>query len=127
MAPRAGEVLRAAKEPPGVEQNGACVQDPVMVTRLFLKQPARIDAVGVVVWRARLLWRVRERSRRRHVDTPGNALAGGDTPETTRPTAFMGLQGGPQRQRAQALSAVQPQDLAAVGVPTAECIGASNG
>ena len=32
MAPRAGEVLQAYKEQHGVEQNGACLQDPVMLT-----------------------------------------------------------------------------------------------
>jgi len=77
-----------------------------------------------------------ERSLRRHVDTTGNALAGWDQKETTRPTAFrlltkfpavMVLKVDPQRQLAQALSAVQPQYLAALGVPTASFIGARHG
>jgi hypothetical protein len=85
---------------------------------------------------ALLSWRLRERSLRRHVETTGHAWAGWDKQETTRPTAVrlltkftavMVLQVGPQRQLAQALSAVQQQDLAAVGVPTASCIGASTG
>jgi hypothetical protein len=53
MAPRAGEGRRADPAPPGVEQHGAVWQDPGMVTRLFLKKPARSDAWGLVFWRAR--------------------------------------------------------------------------
>jgi len=48
MAHRAGAVLRAYTEPHGVEQNVAFLNDPVMVKSLFLKKPARLDALGVV-------------------------------------------------------------------------------
>jgi hypothetical protein len=77
-----------------------------------------------------------ERSLRLHVETTGNALPGWDQKETTRPTAFMlmtkfaaviVLKIGPQRQLAQALSAVQQQYLSALGVPTAYFTGASGG
>jgi hypothetical protein len=66
----------------------------------------------------------------------GNALPGWDKQETTRPTAFMMmtkfaavmvLKVGPQRQLAHALSAVQQQYLAALGVPTACFTGTSGG
>lgn len=136
MAHRAGDVLRAYKEQHGVEQNFAFLKDPVIVNSLFLKKPERIEALGLVVLLALLIWRLMERSLRRHVETTGNALAGWDKKETTRPTAFMlltkftavmVLKVGPQRQLAQALSAVQQQYLAALGVPTAYFIGASNG
>jgi hypothetical protein len=46
-APRAGEVLRAYTEPHGVEQNCAFLQAPLLVKSLFLKQPARIEALGM--------------------------------------------------------------------------------
>jgi hypothetical protein len=77
-----------------------------------------------------------ERSLRSHVETTGNAWPGWDTKATTRPTAFMMLtkcasvlvlKVGPQRQLAQAFSAVQQQSLAALGVPAACCTGASGG
>ena len=77
-----------------------------------------------------------ERSRRLHVERTGNTLPGWDKQETTRPTAFMMitkftavmvLKVGPQRQLAQALSAVQPRYLAALGVPTACFTGARSG
>jgi hypothetical protein len=48
LAHRAGEVLWADQEPHGVEQNVALLKDPVLVTSLFLKQPERSDAFGVV-------------------------------------------------------------------------------
>jgi hypothetical protein len=69
------------------------------------------------------------------VETPGTVLPGWDKKETTRPTAFMMmtkfaavmvLQVGPQRQLVQALSAVQQQYLAALGVPPT-CFTASPG
>jgi transposase len=136
MAHRAGDVLRAYKEQHGVEQNFAFLKDPVIVNSLFLKKPERIEALGLVLLLALLIWRLMERSLRRHVETTGNALAGWDKKETTRPTAFMlltkftavmVLKVGPQRQLAQALSVVQQQYLAALGVPTAYFIEASNG
>lgn len=118
MAHRAGEVRRAYKEPHGIEQHFGFLKDPLMVNRLFLKKPERIEALGWVCVLALRIWRLMERSRRRHVETPGNALPGGEKKETMRPTAFMMmtkcasvlvLKVGPQRPRAQAFSAVQQQ------------------
>jgi hypothetical protein len=136
MAHRAGDVLRASKEPHGIEQNCGFLKDPLMVNRLFLKQPERSEALGVVCLLAPLLWRLMERSLRLHVERTGHAWPGWDTQETTRPTAFMMmtqfaavmvLKVGPQRQLAQALSAVQQPYLAALGVPMACFTGASGG
>jgi transposase len=136
MAHRAGDVLRAYKEQHGIEQNFGFLKDPLIVKSLFLKKPERIDALGLVLLLALLIWRFMERSLRLHVEMTGNALPGWDKQETTRPTAFMMitkvtavmvLKVGPQRQLAQALSAIQPQYLAALGVPTACFTGASGG
>jgi hypothetical protein len=55
MAHSAGEGLRASKEQHGVEQNFACLKDPVIVNSLFRKQPERIEAFGLVLLRALLL------------------------------------------------------------------------
>jgi hypothetical protein len=46
MAPSAGEVLRAYKEPHGVEQHFAFLKAPVMVNSLFLTKPERLEALG---------------------------------------------------------------------------------
>jgi hypothetical protein len=48
MAQSASEVLGADTEPPAVEQNGALLNDPRLVTSLFLKKPERSEAVGSV-------------------------------------------------------------------------------
>jgi transposase len=136
MAHQAGDVLRAYKEQHGIEQNFGFLKDPLMVNSLFLKKPERIEALGLVLLLALLLWRLMERSLRRYVETTGTTLPGWDKKETTRPTAFMMmtkftavtvLKVGPQRQLARALSAVQQQYLAALGVPTTYFSGASDG
>jgi transposase len=135
MAHQARDVLRAYKEQHGIEQNFAFLKDPLIVNRLFLKKPERIEALGFVLLLALLIWRLIERSLRLHVETTGNALPGWDKKETTRPTAFMlmtkfvavmVLKVGPQRQLAQAFSAVQQQYLAALGISPA-CFTAPSG
>jgi transposase len=136
MAHRAGEVVRAYKEQHGIEQNFGFLKDPLIVNSLFLKKPERIEALGLVLLLALLIWRLIERSLRLHVETTGNVLPGWDKKETTRPTAFMMmtkfatvmvLKVGAQRQLAQVLSAVQQQYLAALAVPVACFTGASRG
>jgi transposase len=126
MAHRAGDVLRAYKEQYGVEQNFAFLKDPVIVNSLFLKKPERIEALGLVLLLALLLWRLVERTLRVHVETTGQPLTGWDKKATQKPTAFMMmtkfaavmvLKVGGQRHLAQPLSAVQQAYLDALGVP----------
>ena len=121
----AGDVLQAYKEQHGMEQNFSFLKDPLIVNSLFLKKPERIEALGLVLLLALLLWRLLERSMRAHVDTTGTVLAGWDKKATARPTAFMMvtkfsgvivLKVGEQRRLAQPLSAVQQQYLTAVGL-----------
>jgi hypothetical protein len=130
MAHRAGEVLRADKEPPGVEQNLAFWKAPLLVTRLLLKTPERSAALGLVFRLAVRLWRLVERALRAHVEAPGGPLTGGDTKEPQQPTAFMlmttcaavlVLKGGGQRQLAHPLSTIQQPDLLALRVPAPSC------
>jgi transposase len=64
MTHSASETLRAYKEQHGVEQNFAFLKDPIMVNSLFLKKPARIEALGLILWLALLLWRLVERALR---------------------------------------------------------------
>ena len=126
MGHRAGEVLRAYKEQHGVEQNFAFLKAPVMVNSLFLKKPERIEALGLVLLLALLLWRLVERTLRVHVETTGHPLMGWAKKATQKPTAFMMLtkfaavmvlKVGDQRQLVQPLSAVQQAYLNALGVP----------
>jgi transposase len=126
IAHRAGEVLRAYKEQHGVEQNFAFLKDPLIVNSLFLKKPERIEALGLVLLLALLLWRLVERALRVHVETTGNPLIGWDKKATQKPTAFMMMtkfaammviKVGSQRQLAPPLSSVQQSYLNALAVP----------
>jgi transposase len=126
MAHRAGDVLRAYKEQHGIEQNFGFLKDPLIVNSLFLKKPERIEALGLVLLLALLLWRLIERTLRVHVETTKTPLTGWDKKATQQPTAFMMMtkfaavmviKVGPQRQLARPLSTVQQQYLRALGVP----------
>jgi transposase len=126
MAHRAGDILQAYKEQHGIEQNYGFLKDPLIVNSLFLKKPERIEALGLVLLLALLLWRLVERTLRVHVETTGNTLLGWDKKATQKPTAFMMttkfsavmvIKVGAQRQLAQPLSTVQQQYLLALGVP----------
>jgi transposase len=121
----AGDVLRASKEQHGIEQNYGFFKDPLIVNSLFLKKPERIEALGLVLLLALLLWRLVERTLRVHGETTGQRLTGWDKKATRKPTAFMMmtkfaavivLKIGSQRQRAQPLSTVQQHYLLALGI-----------
>jgi hypothetical protein len=102
------------------------LKDPLIVHSLFLKKPARIEALGLVLLLALLLWRLVESTLRLHVETTGHTFTGWDKQETQKPTAFMMmtkfsavvlLKGGSQRQLAHPFSTVQQPYLLALGVP----------
>jgi transposase len=126
MAHRAGDILRAYKEQHGIEQNYGFLKDPLIVNSLFLKKPERIEALGLVLLLALLLWRLVERTLRVHVETTGQPLTGWDKKATQKPTAFMMmtkfagvmvLKVEGQRQLVHPLSTVQQQYLLALRVP----------
>ena len=126
MAHRARAVLQAYKEQHGIEQNYGFLKDPLIVNSLCLKKPERIEALGLVLLLALLLWRLVERTLRVHVETTGTTLTGWDKKATQKPTAFMMmtkfstvmvLKVGTQRQLAQPLSTLQQQYLLALGIP----------
>ena len=128
LAHSAGEVLTVYKEQHGTEQNYGFLKDPVIVNSLFLKKPERIEALGLVLLLALLIWRLMERAMRMHVETTGTLLTGWDKKATERPTSFMMvtkfagvlvLKHGPNRQLARSLSVVQQQYLIALDVPIA--------
>jgi transposase len=130
MAHRAGAVLRAYKEQHGIEQNCGFLKDPLMVHSLLLKKPERLEALGLVLWLALLLGRLRESTLRGHVETTETPLTGWDKKATQQPTAcmlmtklaaVMVLKGGPQRQLARPRATVQQQYLRARGVPATYC------
>jgi transposase len=140
--PTAGEVAHSArdiltvyKEQHGTEQNYGFLKDPVIVNSLFLKKPERIEALGLILLLALLLWRLMERTMRTYVDTTRTPLPGWDKKATERPTAFMMItkfagvivfQCGHDRQLARPLSVVQQQYLTALDVP-ATCFTLATG
>jgi transposase len=126
MAHRAGGILQAYKEQHGIEQNYGFLKDPLIVNSLLLKKPERIEALGLVLLLALLLWRLVERTLRVHVETTGQPLPGWDKKATQKPTAFMMmtkfagvlvLKVEGQRQLVHPLSPVQQPYLVALRVP----------
>ena len=104
--------------------NGADYQNESVFVEVV--KPERIEALGLVLLLALLLWRLVERTLRVHVETTGNLLMGWDKKATQKPTAFMMmtkfagvmvLKVGGQRQLAHPLSTVQLQYLLALGIP----------
>jgi transposase len=130
LAHSAREILTGDKDQHGTEQHYGCLKDPVIVNSLFLKKPERIEALGLILLLALLIWRLMERAMRTHVDTTRTPLTGWDKKATERPTScmmvtkFAGvivLQLGDHRQLARPLSVVQQQYLRALDVPVACC------
>ena len=50
----------------------------MIVNSLFLKKPERIEALGLILLLALLLWRLMERAMRMYVDTTHTPLPGWD-------------------------------------------------
>jgi transposase len=125
LAHSARDVLTVYKDQHGTEQNYGFLKDPVIVNSLFLKKPERIEALGLILLLALLLWRLMERAMRTYVDTTSTRLPGWDKKATERPTAFMMVTKfvgvtvvklGDHRQLAHPLSGVQHQYLTALDV-----------
>jgi len=128
LAHSARDILTGYKDQHGTEQNYGFLKDPVIVNSLFLKKPERIEALGLILLLALLIWRLMERAMRTHVATTSTPLTGWDKKATERPTSFMMvtkfagvivLQLGDHRQLARPLSVVQQQYLRALDVPAA--------
>ena len=128
LAHRARDILTVYKEQHGTEQHYGLLTDPVMINSLFLKKPERIEALGLVLLLALLLWRLMERALRTSIDTTQTPLPGWDKQATERPTSFMMVTKfagvivvklGHDRQLARPLSVVQQQYLTALDVPVA--------
>ena len=116
----AKQLLTTYKDQHMVESNFAFLKDPVFVNALFLKSPRRIEALGLVLILALLIWRLIERTMRLNLKAHQAKITGWVKRQTSRPTTFMmttkfsgmlviSVQG--QRYLARQLSAVQLQFL----------------
>jgi transposase len=85
----AGKLLAIYKDQHVVEQNFGFLKDPVFVNALFLKSPKRIEALGLVLVLALLIWRLMERTMRMNLERTESTVTGWDKRQTSRPTAFM--------------------------------------
>jgi len=82
-------VLNAYKEQHGIEQDFGFLKDPAIVNSIFLKKPERIEVLGLILLTSLLIWRLMEKTMRRHVADSGEKLSGWDRKPTDRPTSFM--------------------------------------
>ena len=82
-------ILQTYKEQYGIEQNFGFLKDPLIVNDLFLKKPERIEALGLVLIIALLVWRLIERNMRKFIRERDITIAGWDNKPTRNPTTFM--------------------------------------
>lgn len=85
----AAALLRTYKGQYAVESDFAFLKDPLVVNDIFLKKPSRIDALGMVLILALMIWRLMERSMRTHVKNTETLLPGWAGRPTDKPTSFM--------------------------------------
>lgn len=94
--PAAGEVsldsagvLRTYKGQYSIESDFAFLKDPLVVNDLFLKTPSRIDALGMILIIALIVWRIIERSMRLYLEQTQTTVPGWDNKPTSKPTSYM--------------------------------------
>jgi len=85
----AKELLTIYKDQHMVEQNFGFLKDPVFVNALFLKSPRRIEALGLILVLALLIWRLMERTMRLNLTQNQQKITGWEKRQTSRPTSFM--------------------------------------
>jgi transposase len=83
------ELLKAYQDQHSVEQNFGFLKDPVIVNALFLKSPRRIEALGLILVLALMVWRLMERTMRISLKETGSKVNGWNNRQTSRPTSFM--------------------------------------
>jgi hypothetical protein len=59
------------------------------VNDLFLKTPSRIDALGMILIIALMVWRIMERSMRLYLEQTQTTVPGWDNKPTDKPTSYM--------------------------------------
>jgi transposase len=95
-APREGqegigskELLTIYKDQDTVERNFGFLKDDAIVNALFLKTPARLEALGLILVISLLVWRLMERTMRVSLKESDSTVTGWDKRQTSRPTSFM--------------------------------------
>jgi transposase len=83
------ELLRAYQDQHSIERNFGFLKDPVFVNALFLKTPRRIEALGLILVLALMIWRLMERTMRLSLRDTQSKVTGWNKRQTSRPTSFM--------------------------------------
>ncbi len=83
------ELLTIYKDQHMVERNFGFLKDPVFVNALFLKSPRRIEALGLILVLALLIWRLMERTMRLNLRASRSTITGWEKRQTSRPTSLM--------------------------------------
>jgi|GEM_PF-1465851 len=65
------------------------LKDPEFVNALFLKSPRRIEALGLILILALMIWRLMERTMRLTLRASKSKVTGWKKRKTSRPTSFM--------------------------------------
>jgi len=82
-------LLEAYKAQDIVERNFGFLKDDLIVNSLFLKSPARIEALGLVLVLSLMIWRLMERTMRMSLKERETTIIGWEKRQTSRPTSFM--------------------------------------
>jgi transposase len=85
----AEQILRTYKEQNAIEKNFSFLKDDQIVNALFLKRPERIEALGLILLIALLIWRLIELVMRTELQARQASVPGWDDKPTNRPTAYM--------------------------------------
>jgi transposase len=83
------EVLRTYKGQYSIESDFAFLKDPLVVNDLFIKTPSRIDALGMILIIALMIYRLMERTMRLYLQENNSKVLGWDKKPTDKPTAYM--------------------------------------
>jgi transposase len=73
----------------GVESDFAFLKDPIIVNDIFLKKPHRIEALGMILVIALMVYRLMERTMRSRLHEAKKEISGWENRKTNKPTAFM--------------------------------------
>jgi len=70
------EMLDTYKAQDSVEKNFAFLKDDAIANSLFLKSPARLEALGLILVLSLMVWRLMERCMRNALNTSGSTIQG---------------------------------------------------
>jgi transposase len=83
------DLLEAYKAQDIVERNFGFLKDDLIVNSLFLKSPARIEALGLVLVLSLMIWRLMERTMRMSLKERQTTITGWEKRQTAKPTTLM--------------------------------------